>query len=47
MDRVPDDREVFMQALQAFYAEHETELPKPVVRSAGLLSRSSDLLKTT
>jgi hypothetical protein len=31
VDRVPEDREVFMQSLEAFYAEHGTELPKPVV----------------
>ena len=36
VDRVPEDSGAFMQALQAFYAEHETEVPKPVVRCAGL-----------
>lgn len=39
MDRVPEDRDAFMQALHSFYAEHETEMPKPVVRCAGLPSR--------
>ena len=33
-DRVPEDSEAFMEGLAAFYAEHETDLPKPVVRCA-------------
>lgn len=29
--KVPEGQEAFMQALTAFYAEYETDLPKPVV----------------